>query len=63
MAAEENDDAFEHGCKVEPLTRLAKRINVYFNDQDHAMAVSDKTRGNPDRPGDDGPRLPRGIPR
>ena len=26
------------------------------------MAVSDKTKGNPDRLGDDGPRVPRGIP-
>jgi len=26
------------------------------------MAVSDKTKGNPDRLGDDGPRLPRAIP-
>ena len=26
------------------------------------MAISDKTKGNPDRLGDDGPRVPRGIP-
>ena len=62
MAADEDDDAFEHGYKLKSLPRLAKRVNVYFNNNDRAMAVSDKTKGNPDRLGDDGPRLPRGIP-
>jgi esterase/lipase superfamily enzyme len=62
MAADEDDDAFEHDYKLKPLTRLAKRVNVYFNNEDRAMAVSDKTKGNPDRLGDDGPRVPRGIP-
>ena len=37
-------------------------VNVYFNNNDRVMAVSDKTKGNPDRLGDDGPRVPRGIP-
>ena len=62
MAADEDDDAFEHDYKMKPLPRLAKRVNVYFNNNDRAMAVSDKTKGNPDRLGDDGPRVPRGIP-
>ena len=62
MAADEDDDAFEHDYKLKPLPRLAKRVNVYFNNNDRAMAVSDKTKGNPDRLGDDGPRVPRGIP-
>ncbi|MHA1151596.1 MAG: alpha/beta hydrolase [Alphaproteobacteria bacterium] len=62
MAADEDDDAFEHGYKLKPLPRLAKRVSVYFNNHDRAMAVSDKTKGNPDRLGDDGPRVPRGIP-
>ena len=62
MAADEDDDAFEHDHKLKPLPRLAKRVNVYFNNEDRAMAVSDKTKGNPDRLGDDGPRVPRGIP-
>jgi esterase/lipase superfamily enzyme len=62
MAADEDDDAFELGYKLKPLSRLAKRVNVYFNNNDRAMAVSDKTKGNPDRLGDDGPRVPRGIP-
>ena len=62
MAADEDDDAFELDFKLKPLSRLAKRVNVYFNNNDRAMAVSDKTKGNPDRLGDDGPRVPRGIP-
>jgi esterase/lipase superfamily enzyme len=62
MAADEDDDAFEFDHKLKPLPRLAKRVNVYFNNEDRAMAVSDKTKGNPDRLGDDGPRVPRGIP-
>jgi len=62
MAADEDDDAFEHDYKLKPLPRLAKRVNVYFNNNDRAMAVSDKTKGNPDRLGDDGPRVPRGVP-
>ena len=62
MAADEDDDAFEHDHKLKSLPRLAKRVNVYFNNGDTGMAVSDKTKGNPDRLGDDGPRVPRGIP-
>ena len=62
MAADEDDDAFEHDYKLKWLPRLAKRVNVYFNNNDRAMAVSDKTKGNPDRLGDDGPRVPRGVP-
>lgn len=62
VAADEDDDAFEHDHKLKALPRLAKRVNVYFNNNDKAMAVSDKTKGNPDRLGDDGPRVPRGIP-
>ena len=62
MAADEDDDAFEHDYKLKTLPRLAKRVNVYFNNEDRAMAISDKTKGNPDRLGDDGPRVPRGIP-
>lgn len=62
IAADEDDDAFEHDYELRPLTRLARRVNVYFNNEDRAMAVSDKTKGNPGRLGDDGPRVPRGIP-
>lgn len=62
MAADEDDDAFEHQHKLLPLQRLAKRVNVYFNNEDLAMDIADKTKGHPDRLGADGPRLPRSIP-
>ncbi len=62
MAADEDDDAFEHEHKLRPLPRLCQRANVYFNNNDLAMAISDKTKGNPDRLGEHGPRVPRGVP-
>lgn len=62
LAADEDDDAFEKDHKLKYLPRISKRVNVYFNNDDKGMAVSDKTKGNPDRLGDDGPRLPRSIP-
>ena len=62
MAADEDDNAFQHEHKLLPLPRLAKRVNVYFNNEDLAMSVSDKTKGQPDRLGADGPRLPRSVP-
>ncbi len=62
MAADEDDDAFEHQHKLALLPRLAKRVNVYFNNEDLAMGIADKTKGHPDRLGADGPRLPRSVP-
>ena len=62
MAADEDDDAFEHGHKLASLPRLAKRVNVYFNNEDLGLTISDKTKGHPDRLGADGPRLPRSVP-
>ena len=62
MAPDEDDNAFEKEHKLLPLPRLAKRVNVYFNNEDLAMSISDKTKGQPDRLGADGPRLPRSVP-
>ncbi len=62
MAADEDEDAFEERHKLKLLPRLARRVNVYFNREDRAMAVSDVTKGNPDRLGDDGPRAPFQVP-
>ena len=62
MAADEDDDAFEYDHKLKKLPSIAKRVSVYFNNGDAGMAISDKTKGNPDRLGDDGPRLPRSVP-
>ena len=62
MAADEDDDAFELEYKLKLLPRICRRVNVYFNREDRAMAISDLTKSNPDRLGDDGPRLPFQIP-
>ena len=62
MAADEDDDTFEHSYKLAALPRLGKRVNVYFNNGDIPLQVSDKTKGHPDRLGTDGPRLPQQVP-
>ncbi len=62
MAADEDDDTFEHDHKLKQLPRLGRHVNVYFNRDDRAMAISDTTKGNPDRLGDDGPRTPFQVP-
>lgn len=62
MAADEDDDTFEHDWKLAVLPRLAKRVNVYFNRGDIPLQISDKTKGHPDRLGTDGPRLPQQVP-
>ncbi len=62
MAADEDDDTFEHSYKLGVLPRLARRVNVYFNHGDVALQISDKTKGHPDRLGTDGPRLPQQVP-
>lgn len=62
MAADEDDDAFEYDHKLRLLPRLARHVNVYFNRGDTAMSISDATKGNPDRLGDDGPRAPFTVP-
>ena len=55
MAADEDNDAFDHEYKLKPLTSLCKRISVYINPDDLALVISDKTKGNPDRLGAGGP--------
>ena len=62
MAADEDDDTFEYDYKMAVLPRLGRRVNVYFNHGDVALQISDKTKGNPDRLGTDGPRLPQQVP-
>lgn len=56
MAAPDVDvDAFEHSHKLARLPELARRVTVYVNRRDKALWTSDKTKGNPDRLGRDGP--------
>ena len=62
VAADEDDDAFEYPHKLKLLPKLGKLVHVYFNREDVALAVSDKTKGNPDRLGEDGPRTSFKVP-
>ncbi|MGH1557861.1 alpha/beta fold hydrolase [Caulobacter segnis] len=57
LAPDEDDDAFELDNKLKPLPKIGRRVTVYFNPSDRALVISDKTKGNPDRLGSDGPRL------
>ncbi len=62
MAADEDHDAFEHDHKLQPLPNLGKRANIYFNRGDTALVISDRTKSNPTRLGNEGPRLPLNVP-
>lgn len=56
-APDEDDDAFDTDDKLRLLPGLARRVTVYYNQNDRALLISDKTKGNPDRLGSDGPRM------
>lgn len=61
-APDEDEDAFEHDYKLARLTELCQQVTVYFNRNDRAMSISDITKGNPDRLGATGLRLPAQTP-
>ncbi len=63
MAADEDDDAFEHDHKLRLLPDLAQAVHVYFSPGDRALMISDTTKRNPDRLGANGPRIRDGLPR
>jgi esterase/lipase superfamily enzyme len=56
-APDEDDDAFDTDEKLRLLPGLGRRVTVYYNQKDKALLISDKTKGNPDRLGSDGPRM------
>lgn len=60
-AADEDADALTLEHKLGNLSNLCSRLNVYFNNGDTALVVSDKVKGNPDRLGHDGPSKPWDI--
>jgi esterase/lipase superfamily enzyme len=62
MAADEDQDAFEHEDKLRNLPDLAHSVQVYFAGNDHALTISDVTKANPDRLGTIGPRTLSGLP-
>lgn len=62
IAADEDEDAFEHDHKLRRLPELARNVHVYFNRQDKALAISDETKDNPPRLGENGLRIPTQAP-
>ncbi|MES2032610.1 MAG: alpha/beta fold hydrolase [Pseudomonadota bacterium] len=56
-APDEDDDAFEDDRKLRLLPRIGRQVTVYFNPEDRALLISDKSKANPDRLGSDGPRM------
>lgn len=62
MAADEDNDAFEHETKLARLPEMAEAVQVYYASNDLALQVSDKTKMNPDRLGSTGPRTLTQLP-
>jgi esterase/lipase superfamily enzyme len=61
MAADEDDDAFEHDHKLKLLPQLSRAVHVYHSRNDQALLISDTTKNNPDRLGARGPRRIEGL--
>lgn len=55
LAADEDDDTFEHSLKLGLLPGMAKFVHVYHSRSDLVLDVSDVTKGNPNRLGEAGP--------
>jgi esterase/lipase superfamily enzyme len=62
MAADEDNDAFEHETKLARLPELAEAVHVYYARDDLALVISDTTKVNPDRLGATGPRTLTNLP-
>lgn len=55
IAADEDADALGTEAKLGLLFELAQNIHVYHSQDDLALHISDRSKGNPDRLGIDGP--------
>ncbi|MGE0499856.1 MAG: alpha/beta hydrolase [Rhizobiaceae bacterium] len=55
MAADADADALSDSRKLARLVELANAVHVYHSKEDRALQISDKTKGNPQRLGADGP--------
>ncbi|MCF6225110.1 MAG: alpha/beta fold hydrolase [Xanthomonadales bacterium] len=62
VAADEDSDAFEFDYKLKALPQLGEKVSVYYNRQDRVMALSDLSKGNPERLGQAGLQLPFNVP-
>ena len=63
VAADVDNDVFEHKHKFEMLPQLGKAVHVYFSEDDRALMVSDFTKLNPDRLGATGPKYGSNRPK
>jgi esterase/lipase superfamily enzyme len=61
-SADVDNDALETEAKLGRLPEIARRVSVYYNSGDEALAISDRTKGNPDRLGQRGPKHPMDAP-
>lgn len=61
-SADVDNDALEQESKLGRLPEIARRVSVYYNTGDEALMISDKTKGNPDRLGQRGPKHPLDVP-
>ncbi len=57
-APDVDDNVFESGQPMANVQKLARQVNVYYNNGDLAMSISDYTKGNPDRLGHNGAARP-----
>jgi esterase/lipase superfamily enzyme len=62
MAADEDNDSFEHAHKFAPLAGLTDAIHVYFAANDGALKISRDTKNAQDRLGATGPRTLSDLP-
>jgi esterase/lipase superfamily enzyme len=62
MAADEDNDAFDFNYKLLPLSNLARRVSVYFNKEDKALAASQDIKHNMTRLGASGPLHTNNLP-
>jgi len=61
-SADVDNDALEQESKLGRLPEIARRISIYYNSGDEALEISDRTKGNPDRLGQRGPKHPMDAP-
>ena len=62
IAADEDEDSFEHEHKLKLLPELAERVSVYFNQKDDALWASKWIIFNMGRLGSEGASQPHDIP-
>ena len=62
IAADEDEDVFEHADKLKFLPGFTRHVTVYFNPEDEVLKMSESVMGNMPRLGLKGPRKPLDLP-